>query len=124
MTRLGADILLVMHFLWVVFIITGFPLAWRLRSRVLRAVHLGGLLFYLVLAAVGAFCPLTRLEETLRRAQDPDFSYQGSFLAAWAERIIYVEHWGAPLWLFHVLAAAYLVVILATWRRFPRSRRG
>lgn len=124
MPRPAADALLVLHFAWVLFMLVGFPLALWLRSRVLRAVHALGLSSYLVLAALGAYCPLTEWESVLRRTADPAFTYHGSFLATWVERIIYVENWGAPLWIFRVGAAAYLLLIASSWWWWPASRRG
>ncbi len=120
MPRTAADFVLVLHFLWVLFMLVGFPLAWLLRSRGLRLVHALGLAAYLGLAVAGRLCPLTVAEEALRRSGGADFSYSGSFLAAWIQRLIYVETWHAPLWLFQVLAAGYLAVVLSSWWWWPR----
>jgi hypothetical protein len=124
MTRFAADALLVLHFAWVLFMVAGFPLAWALRSRALRLVHALGLGSYLALAVLGRLCPLTEWESALRQAADPAFSYHGSFLATWVERVIYVESWGAPLWIFRVLAALYLLGIVSSWWWWrPAGRR-
>jgi hypothetical protein len=114
-TGMAADSLLVLHFLWVVFMLIGFPLALLLKSPILRLAHSVGLSSYLALALLGWYCPLTVAETYFRRLSQPDFTYPGSFLATWIERIIYVENWGAPLWLFQVLAVWYLTVCLSSW---------
>ncbi|MCD4813156.1 DUF2784 domain-containing protein [bacterium] len=125
MAKLLADALLIMHFLWVVFMVTGFLLAVVLRSPVLRVVHAVGLFSYLVLAVLGFYCPLTYGEEYFRQAATPGFSYQESFLATWVERIIYVENWGAPLWIFRLSAGLYFIVCLTSfwWLPLRRHRR-
>ncbi len=119
MPKTLADFLLLLHFLWVVFMLIGFPLALVLRSRALRLVHAAGLASYLLLAAAGWACPLTWGEEALRGLGRPGFSYHGSCLATWAEKIIYVQNWGAPLWIFRVLAVAYLLLILSSFWWWP-----
>lgn len=111
MFYIAADALLILHLLWVLFMIVGFPLALILRSPGLRLIHALGLVSYLLLAALNWYCPLTEWETALRRMDDPAFSYHGSFLAAWAEKIIYVQNWGASVRLFQLLAALYLVLI-------------
>lgn len=123
MARIGADILLGLHFLWVLFMLLGFPLAWFLRSRKIRLGHALGLASYLLLAAVNWFCPLTLGEEALRRLAEPGFTYQGSFLAGWLERLIYVENWGAPLWIFRLLAGIYLVLVVSSWWWWPQQKK-
>ncbi len=122
MSAFWADGLLAMHFLWVLFMLLGFPLAVLLRSRGLRLVHALGLTSYILLAVLNWYCPLTIGEEFFRGQAAPDFSYQGSFLASWFERLIYVEHWGAPLWIFRVLAGLYLAVSLSSWWWWPARR--
>ncbi|MEW6516458.1 MAG: DUF2784 family protein [candidate division FCPU426 bacterium] len=112
---MAADALLVLHFLWVVFMVSGFPLALLLKSRVLRLAHAAGLSSYLLLAACGWYCPLTVAETYFRRLSDPGFSYHGSFLGSWIERLIYVDNWGAPLWIFRLLAGLYLALCLSSW---------
>ena len=123
MARIGADILLGLHFLWVLFMLLGFPLAWFLKSRRIRLWHALGLASYLLLAAVNWFCPLTLGEEVLRRQAEPDFTYHGSFLAGWMERLIYVETWGAPLWIFRLLAGIYLALIISSWWWWPKNKK-
>lgn len=110
-----ADFLLYVHVLWVLFMILGLPLALLLRKPWIRWVHAAGLLSYLGLASLNWWCPLTLGEEYFRQIANPGFSYHGSFLAHWLERIIYVENWGAPLWVFRILAALYLLLVASTW---------
>jgi hypothetical protein len=113
MARIAAEAVLGLHFLWVLFMLLGFPLALKLKSRGLRLVHGVGLLSYLILGIGSWYCPLTLAEEALRRTAQPGFNYHGSFLFSWLSRLIYVQ--SIPLWIFQVLAAAYLAVIVSSW---------
>ena len=54
------DTTLIVHFLWILFLLFGFVFA--LKGSKIAYVHLGGLLFALVLNALGWYCPLTHLE--------------------------------------------------------------
>lgn len=110
-----ADGLLIIHVLWVVFMITGFPLAIILRSAMIRFIHTIGLSSYIILAFFKVACPVTYGEEYFRQLEQPDFTYQGSFLVSLLEKLIYVENWGASLWWFHVAAGIYLFVVLSSW---------
>ena len=119
MTRLLADSLLILHFLWILFMLAGFPLAILLKITWLRILHSLGLGMYLLLAILDWYCPLTIAEEFFRRMEVPDFSYNGSFIGRWIESLIYIESWGAPLWIFRVLAALYLLVCISSWWWLP-----
>jgi hypothetical protein len=76
--RLGADLVVLTHACWVVFLLAGIFLA---GSRLwLRPVHLAGLLLNATMDLTGQACPLTLLEQSLRRAYDPAGWYAGSSL--------------------------------------------
>ena len=82
-----AILTLLLHLLWILFIVFGFVFA--LRGSTLAFVHLGGLLFSLVINLFGWTCPLTYLENYLYHLQDKGFGYSGSFIAHYLERLIY-----------------------------------
>jgi hypothetical protein len=84
-----ADILMLLHFLWAIFMVIGLPLGLWLRSPTLRWVHFGGMMATAFFAAIGMYCPLTVWEETLRWEADPGFTYGGSFLARALSPILY-----------------------------------
>ena len=83
-----ADITVMIHFIWVLFLIFGVVLGMRYRS--VRIFHLAGLAFALVLNAFGWLCPLTHLEYWLRLKHDRAAAYAGSFIIHYLERVIYV----------------------------------
>jgi hypothetical protein len=89
MAPLLADITLVVHLLWILFLVFGFLFALR-RSRI-AYVHLAGLIFALLLNAVGEYCPLTYLENHFRSLEDRRLLYSTSFIARNLESFVYPE---------------------------------
>ena len=87
--KLGADALLLLHSLWIVFLILGLPLGLCFKLPRLRIVHALGLLLALVLQLFNTLCPLTIWEESLRRHQQSDFSYRGSLIISYLEKLVY-----------------------------------
>ena len=86
-----ADIFMLIHFFWTVFMVFGLPLGLMLKSPTLRWIHFGGMLATAFIAAAGMYCPLTTLEEALRLGNDPGFSYNGSFLAHYLSKVLYPD---------------------------------
>ena len=87
--RVLADIVVVMHLLWILFLFFG-AFAGR-RHRVVRIAHVSGLFFSIVMQVLGWYCPLTHLEAWLRSRHDPGLSYTGSFIVHYVERLIYLQ---------------------------------
>ncbi len=87
--RLGADALLLLHFLWIAFLVLGLPLGWYFRLPRLRILHALGLALALALQLSHTLCPLTIWEEQLRTHQQSDFSYRGSFIISYLEELVY-----------------------------------
>ena len=60
-----ADITVVLHFLWILFLVFGaFP---GRRYKWIKVIHIGGVIYALVIQVFGWYCPLTHLEAWLRR---------------------------------------------------------
>jgi len=106
-----ADVVLVVHFAFVLFVVGGFALilagaalGWRwVRIRAFRYAHLAAIVFVAAEALVGMACPLTLWEHVLRRTS-PDGP---SFVARWVSRLLFYD---LPEWVF---ATAYVVVASA-----------
>ena len=81
------ELVLGVHFIVVLYIVLGFPIALYYIHRLFRIVHTISLATVSLLMVLGIPCPLTILEGTLR--QNP--VYEGSFIASWMNRIIYLE---------------------------------
>lgn len=116
-----ADVVLLVHFSFVVFVVLGFltiligPLCrWHwIYSRRLRWLHVAAIGVVVAQAWLGRLCPLTLWENELRRRAG-QAGYDASFIQSWLQRLLYYDF---PPWVF---GAAYTVVgalILALWWR-------
>lgn len=117
-----ADIIMLLHFLWVIFMILGLPLGLMLGSPTLRWIHFAGMTVTSLIAAAGIFCPLTAWEEQLRRVADPYFSFEGSFLARHLRPILYPNISPALLRWASVGWGVLTVASMVAWR--PGKRTG
>jgi hypothetical protein len=122
-----ADLVLLVHLLFVVAVIAGLPLiiiggarGWRwVRSPVLRVLHLGGILIVAAQAWAGVVCPLTHLEMWLRH-QGGLATYDESFIEYWLQNLLY---WNLPAWVFVLAYTTFALLVIATWVLFPPVRR-
>ena len=124
--RLLADLVLLLHAVFVVFVIAGLVLvllgAWRgwvwVRNPWFRLAHLLAIGVVVAQAWLGVLCPLTTLEMTLRdRAGEA--VYPGSFIAHWLESLLYYR---APTWVFTLCYTVFGLLVIASWYAVrPRS---
>ena len=111
-----ALLLLISHFVVILFVVIGFPVALITNHRRFRLIHAGVLAFITLLMVLRIPCPLTILEENSTGG-----SYEGSFLATWLNRIIYVE-WFTPQTVFIVdMIFAALVFSSFWWKPLKRK---
>jgi len=114
-----ADAVLVLHLAWIVFLAGGFLLYLRPGWVRLKVVHAASLGAMVVMQLVRAWCPLTVIEEYLRRKSDPTFTYRGSWIAAWAERVVYLR---VPPEAVMTLTAMLLILALIMLARSSDQR--
>lgn len=129
--RTLADVVLVTHALFVAFVIVGLLLVllggWRgwawVRNRWFRLAHFAAIGLVVAQAWLGVHCPLTVLENHLRRLASED-TYPSGFVAYWVGGILFYD---APPWVFIfaytvfgllVLTALWLVPV--RWRKRPQ----
>jgi len=118
MTTLAWMVLLI-HFLWIVFLVPAFPLWLYLNRRKLRIVHAGGLGAMLVMQVARIACPLTVLEQYLIQRAKADFSYGESWLIYYLHHMVYVD---VSLLHITILTVCFLIlVILSFWFRPLKS---
>ncbi|MEW6109726.1 MAG: DUF2784 domain-containing protein [Nitrospirota bacterium] len=87
--RILADIIVIIHLAWILFLILGaFPGS---KYRTIKFLHVSGLVFASVIQIFDWYCPFTHLEVWLRSKHDPSLTYKGSFIIHYMEKIIYVE---------------------------------
>ena len=116
---LAADAVLLLHVLFVAFVVAGLLLilAGRLlswdwvRNWWFRVIHLGAIGIVVLQAWLGVICPLTRLEMYLRDKAG-DTTYAGSFVSHWLEAILYYR---APAWVFAVAYTLFAIVVVMSW---------
>jgi hypothetical protein len=87
--KILTDLVVGIHLAWIIFMIFG-ALVGRYVLWV-KWLHIGGLIFSLFLQIFSWYCPLTYLEVWLQARHDPSLTYTGSFIAHYAERLVYLE---------------------------------
>src|SRR5215468_11902898 len=86
--RIAADLVLVVHFLFVAFVVAGGALV--LRWPKLAWVHLPTVVWAALVEANGWICPLTPLEVSLRKAAG-ETGYAGDFIEHYIVALLYPE---------------------------------
>ncbi|MEM9515711.1 MAG: DUF2784 domain-containing protein [Actinomycetota bacterium] len=112
--RVGADVVMVTHLSFVVFVVVGGALAVRWRRALW--IHLATALYGVTILIVGFTCPLTPLEKALR-ARAGQAGYDGGFVEHYVVGVLYpgeltpIITVGLAAGLIAVNAAIYVVVI-------------
>lgn len=115
MQSLIADLILVLHFSFVLFIVGGLALIWTraglgwrwVRNLWFRVAHLAAILFVAGEALAGVRCPLTVWEDALRGIRP-----ETSFIARWIHRILFYSF---PEWVFTISYLAFALIVTTTW---------
>jgi hypothetical protein len=96
--RILADLIVMIHFAWILFMLWGFILTLRGFSHkvffdrwLFRTTHLLGIAYVSTLAIMGRYCPLTIWENTLRAKYDSTLTYPGSFMIHYFEKFVYPD---------------------------------
>ncbi|HTQ73504.1 MAG TPA: DUF2784 domain-containing protein [Burkholderiales bacterium] len=113
-----ADAVLIVHALFVLFVVGGFALillgarrwSW-VRNRAFRTVHLAAIALVTAEALLGITCPLTAWEDVLRGA-----SPGRSFIGRWVAHLLYYDF---PEWVFATAYLAFALAVLWAWRAIP-----
>jgi len=116
---LAADAVLVLHALFVAFVVIGqvlilIGLARRwgwVRDLRFRIAHLAAIVVVVLQAWVGVLCPLTLLENAFRRRAG-ELPYSDSFIGYWLHRAIFYD---AEPWVFTLVYTAFGGVVALTW---------
>jgi hypothetical protein len=123
-----ADITLIIHTLFIAFVILGaivvilggFKKWMWVRNPFFRWAHLVGILFITTQSWLGMTCPLTTLEMKLRLMAG-DSLYTGGFIQHWLQELIY---FAAPTWVFTVAYSLFGLLVVVSWFAFPPRRFG
>ena len=119
MKSLAADIILVVHFCFIAFVLGGQGCillgAWRrwawVRQRTFRVIHIVAVAIIVVQTWLGMACPLTVWENAFRRAAG-EGAYPGTFIGYWVSKLVYYD---APAWVFAVAYMLFGVIVVASW---------
>lgn len=114
-----ADVILILHALFVAFVVLGLfvvyvgcLLNWQwVRNRAFRIVHLCAIGYVVIQAWLGVVCPLTTWEMGLR-AEVGAATYSGSFIQYWLHSLLYFT---LPEWVFVVVYTLFGSLALASW---------
>ena len=112
---LVADIVLLVHFLFVLFVVGGLAAIWIgaaagwrwVRNFWFRAAHLAAIAIVAAESLAGAWCPLTVWEDALRGRHE-----EKSFVARWIHRVLFYE---LPGWAFTTAYVLFALAVAASW---------
>jgi hypothetical protein len=123
--KLLADVVLLIHFGYVLFVVGGLVLIWLgralrwrwVRNWWFRALHLAAIALVALEALAGVLCPLTWLEDALR----PSAQAGAGFIQRWVQAILF---WDYPTWVFTAVYLTFAAIVGVTWWLVaPRPRR-
>lgn len=119
MYSVAANLILLVHFAFVLFVVLGGFLAWRWRR--LAYFHIPVAIYGIIIEVVGFVCPLTPLEVWLRR-QGGGAGYESGFIEHYITAALYPPGLTRPSQF--VLAALVLIInaiaYTVWWRRRGR----
>jgi hypothetical protein len=118
-----ADAVAIVHAVYVAFVVIGFAAivigaiagARWVRSFALRTAHLAAILLVCVEMMIGAICPLTTLENSLR-VHAGGAAYPTDFVGYWVDRLIFYD---APTWVFALLYFGFAALVALSWWLWP-----
>lgn len=111
-----ADLVLVLHAAFVVFVCLGALLVlWR---RWIALLHVPAALYGAAISFWGWICPLTPLEQRLRRAAG-QAGYEGGFVQHYLEGVLYPANWPQ----IHVLLGVFVIMLNAFLYAWILTRR-
>lgn len=131
MYSLAADIILVIHFSFVCFVIGGLAVIWIgyilkwhfVYNLVFRIIHLVAIGLVILQALLGRHCPLTIWENKLRILAGQESVYEGSCIQYWVHKLMYYD---MPQYVFTLTYIVFFIVVCLTFIvvRPRRNRTG
>ncbi len=121
-----ADLILVIHFLYALFIIFGFAYIWTgyfagfgsIHNPVFRYAHMAAMGIVVLESLFGIICPLTWIENQLRM-NSGNSVYEEGFIPYWIHRLLFYD---LPPWIFTIIYAAFFVLMIITVYIIPVRR--
>ena len=114
-----ADIVLVAHFVFVLFVVVSLPIIWVgitfkwafIRNPTFRLMHLAAILFVVGESLIGITCPLTVWEHELR-----EIALEQSFIQHWLHRILFYDF---PEYILTSIYILFALLVLITYKVVP-----
>ena len=121
-SHFAADVVLVVHFAFVAFVVGGLAAIWIgaaagwrwVRNFRFRVLHLAAICFVAAEALLGVMCPLTVWEDALRGRGS-----EMGFIARWIRSVMFYE---VEPWVFTVAYVAFATLVALTLRFIPPAR--
>ncbi|MFO7849870.1 MAG: DUF2784 domain-containing protein [Spirochaetia bacterium] len=125
---LMADLVVAFHFLFVLFavlgelaILIGGFLRWSwVRNMLFRILHLAAVLFVAAQFLLGKLCPLTILENDLRRAAGQHVNEDITFIGRLIRSVIFYDF---PPWVFALIYIGFGALVVITFIVISPHRR-
>ena len=122
-----ANSILIIHLIWVLFIVLLVPLilvggyySWKWTSHFyIRTLHVVMMAIVTTEALVGMACPLTILENSLRSSSG-QAGYEKDFVSHWIHKVMFFDF--AP-WSFTIVYGFFLLIIALLWFVVPPSKK-
>jgi hypothetical protein len=118
--RILADFILVIHLLFVSFVVLGFGLIlvgiWRkwtwTHNRVFRNMHLVAIAVVVLQAWFGRLCLLTEWENQLREMAG-EAGYSQTFIGYWLQKMLFYEE--VEPWVFTTIYTVFGLLVFVCW---------
>ena len=129
-----ADLILIIHLLYVLFVVGGLLAIWIgaalewewVRNPWFRAIHLGAIGYVALETILDIDCPLTVWESRLREPSGEGV-YEAGFIEHWVHRVIFYD---APAFVFTALYLGFtllvigsMVLIKPSWHHASRRQK-
>lgn len=114
-----ADTILLIHLLYVLFVVGSLPLIWIgallkwsfVGNPWFRYLHLAAIMFVVAESLLGVACPLTVLENELRAIET-----ESSFIQHWVHKILFYRF---PEYAFTLIYIAFAILVAGTFKWVP-----
>ena len=121
---LAADVILLIHFLFVAFVVLGFIFIWIgyftkqkfAKNAKFRICHIVAMGIVLCESLIGMICPFTEWENYLRVRGGQDQVYETGFMKEWIHKIMFFDFSELT---FVIVYALFFALILLTFRVIP-----
>lgn len=114
--KIASDLVIFLHFLWIAFLILGFPVILYLNLPKWRIFHLLALIAMIIMQITHTICPLTYVEVYLKSRGTSGDVYPGQFLIEAIEMLIYIDDVNLEK-ITYATAIFIVLVLISFWLR-------